>query len=46
MFLAGRTGSADVDRQVRAQLKTGTGLYSVDQDKLRELQPDAIVTQV
>lgn len=39
------TNSSDVDRQVREQLTSGAGLYSVDQELLRTLRPDIIVTQ-
>ena len=39
------TTSADVDKQVRAHLNTGQGLYSVDKALLDELRPDVIVTQ-
>ncbi|OQS05278.1 hypothetical protein THRCLA_02567 [Thraustotheca clavata] len=39
------TTSAEVDAQVRAQLATGFGLYSVKLDLLKVLKPDYIVTQ-
>ena len=39
------TSSADVDRQVREQLSTSNGLYSVDEELLQSLKPDVIVTQ-
>jgi ABC-type Fe3+-hydroxamate transport system substrate-binding protein len=40
------TTSADVDQQVRSALASGNGLYTVDQEHLKQLQPDVIVTQV
>lgn len=39
------TDSADVDRQVREALSSGSGLYTVDRALLQQLQPDVIVTQ-
>lgn len=39
------TNSADVDRQVREQLSSGTGLYTLDKELLKALRPDVIVTQ-
>lgn len=39
------TDSKDVDAQVRKHLDTGEGLYSVDVELLKTLQPDVIVTQ-
>ena len=39
------TNSADVDRQVREQLNSGVGLYTLDTDLLKALRPDVIVTQ-
>ncbi|KAL4421347.1 hypothetical protein ABPG75_010638 [Micractinium tetrahymenae] len=39
------TDSADVDRQVREALSSGTGLYSVDREQLQQLGPDIIVMQ-
>ncbi|KAI3423921.1 hypothetical protein D9Q98_009755 [Chlorella vulgaris] len=39
------TTSADVDQQVRSALASGNGLYTVDQEHLKQLQPDVIVTQ-
>ncbi|KDO19936.1 hypothetical protein SPRG_14843 [Saprolegnia parasitica CBS 223.65] len=39
------TTSAEVDAQVRAQLSTGVGLYSVRLELLQSLSPDFIVTQ-
>lgn len=38
-------GAAEIDRQVRAQVSRGLSLYHVDEDRLRELAPDRIVTQ-
>ena len=34
-----------IDEQVRAQLATGTSLYRLDIERLKELEPDLIVTQ-
>lgn len=39
------TSSADVDRQVREELDAGNGLYSLDENALRDVRPDVIVTQ-
>lgn len=39
------TTSADVDRQVRDELATGAGLYSVDAPLLASLRPTVVVTQ-
>lgn len=39
------TTSADVDRQVKEELASGSGLYTVDQVLLASLKPDIIVTQ-
>lgn len=40
------TSSADVDAQVRESLDAGQSLYTVDEDLLKQLQPDVILTQV
>lgn len=40
-----RTNSPDIDRQVRETLKTGTGLYRIDEELLRRTDPDLIITQ-
>lgn len=37
--------SADIDRDVRALLADGLGLYAIDVDQLRAVRPDLIVTQ-
>jgi iron complex transport system substrate-binding protein len=37
--------SADIDRDVRALLAEGLGVYTIDVDALRDLRPDLIVTQ-
>ncbi|KAJ3354582.1 hypothetical protein HDU83_005033 [Entophlyctis luteolus] len=39
------TSSIDVERQVQEALASGTGLYTVDGDLLKELKPTHIVTQ-
>ncbi|MBI3088171.1 MAG: cobalamin-binding protein [Candidatus Omnitrophica bacterium] len=40
-----RMSSDEIDRTVRAALRSGDSLYQVDVDALRELAPDLIVTQ-
>jgi iron complex transport system substrate-binding protein len=40
-----RTSSPDIDRQVRETLKTGGGLYRIDEAMLRQIAPDLIITQ-
>lgn len=40
-----RATSAEIDRQVRDQLTRGLSLYSVEEEELRRLGPDLIVTQ-
>jgi iron complex transport system substrate-binding protein len=42
---SGQTHSSDIDRQVRATLKTGMSLYRIDEDLLRRTNPDLIITQ-
>ena len=37
--------SAEVDRWVSAKLRAGDSLYTLDEEKLRELRPDLILTQ-
>src|SRR5262249_5549748 len=37
--------SGDIDRQIKRIVQDGLSVYRVDADKLRELQPDFIVTQ-
>ncbi len=39
------TDPAEIDRQVRSQLQSGTSLYSLDADRLAALRPDLILTQ-
>lgn len=44
--LIGRNiSSAEIDAQVREQLKTESSLYSINVDEITRLQPDLIVTQ-
>lgn len=40
-----RTSSPDIDQQVRETLKTGAGLYRIDEALLRQIAPDLIITQ-
>ncbi|MDB6110309.1 MAG: periplasmic binding protein [Pedosphaera sp.] len=37
--------SGEIDRQAKALLQDGVSLYRIDAEKLRELQPDLILTQ-
>ncbi len=37
--------SLEIDRQVRDILRAGLSVYAVDAERLRELQPDVIITQ-
>jgi ABC-type Fe3+-hydroxamate transport system substrate-binding protein len=37
--------SLEIDRSVRAALRAGESLYTLDVDRLRELKPDVILTQ-
>jgi iron complex transport system substrate-binding protein len=37
--------SAEIDRQVRALVAGGLSVYRIDDDRLRELRPDLILTQ-
>lgn len=37
--------SAEIDRQVRALVADGLSVYHVDEERLRELRPDLIITQ-
>ncbi len=40
-----RGRSAEIDRQVREVVAGGLSVYRIDQEKLRELRPDLILTQ-
>jgi iron complex transport system substrate-binding protein len=41
------TGSSrEIDTEVRRRIKTGEPLYHVDAHRIRELQPDVLITQV
>src|SRR6266850_1658273 len=40
-----RGRSAEIDRQVREGVAGGLSVYRIDQEKLRELRPDLILTQ-
>ena len=40
-----RARSAEIDRQVREVVANGLSVYRIDEEKLRELQPDLILTQ-
>src|SRR5947208_10854936 len=37
--------SAEIDRQVREVVANGLSVYRIDEEKLREVQPDLILTQ-
>jgi iron complex transport system substrate-binding protein len=37
--------SAEIDRQVRAAVASGLSVYRIDEEKLRSLRPDLILTQ-
>jgi iron complex transport system substrate-binding protein len=37
--------SAEIDRQVRALVADGLSVYRIDEERLRELRPDLIITQ-
>src|SRR4051812_16807434 len=37
--------AAEIDREVRARTEQGDAIYELDEQKLRELEPDLIVTQ-
>lgn len=37
--------AAEIDREVRARTERGESIYELDEEKLRELEPDLIVTQ-
>jgi iron complex transport system substrate-binding protein len=38
--------SGEIDRLVNQKLRAGEPLYAIDQDRLRDLAPDVIITQV
>lgn len=38
-------GSGEIDRWIRERLVQGKGIYEIDQDVLREADPDIILTQ-
>jgi iron complex transport system substrate-binding protein len=38
--------SADIDRRVNEKLRAGEPLYAVDTERLRDLAPDIVITQV
>jgi len=40
-----RARSGEIDRQVRALTANGLSVYRIDEEKLRELEPDLILTQ-
>ncbi len=37
--------SADIDRQVRQLVTQGLSIYDIDEERLRQLSPDLILTQ-
>ena len=39
------TSSAEIDQRVQTCLRTGESLYQLDLSRLRELQPDVVITQ-
>lgn len=39
------TGSAEIDRHIRAAVHRGSSLYELDENALRGLKPDLVVTQ-
>lgn len=43
--LDARGSSAQIDRDVRAIVRDGLGVYRIETDRLRELRPDLVVTQ-
>ena len=43
--LESNAGSAEIDRQVKNLLREAVSIYNVDNAKLKELQPDIIITQ-
>lgn len=38
--------SAEIDRQVKARQRNALSIYAVDQDRLAELRPDVVLTQM
>jgi iron complex transport system substrate-binding protein len=40
-----RLSAAEIDREVRERTERGEAIYELDADRLRELEPDLIVTQ-
>ena len=38
-------GSGEIDRWIRERLVQGKGIYEIDEDVLREADPDIILTQ-
>src|SRR5712692_7826940 len=40
-----RARSAEIDRQVREVVASGLSVYRIDEEKLRALRPDLILTQ-
>lgn len=42
---AARLSSAEIDAEVGAALAAGDGLYQIDQDALRAVRPDLLITQ-
>ena len=43
--ISATASSAEIDRQVKSLLHSALSLYDIDTAKLRELQPDIILTQ-
>jgi len=44
-YIDSRPGSDEIDRQVKDRLGAGLPLYGLDEELLRELSPDLIITQ-
>lgn len=44
-ILSGGGTPADIDGEVRRRLRSGEGLYRIDEDLLRRIEPDLILTQ-
>ncbi|MCZ6778105.1 MAG: cobalamin-binding protein [Acidobacteria bacterium] len=41
----GTESPAEIDRRVRQHVSSGLSLYAIDNDRMRQLQPDLIITQ-
>ncbi len=45
IFDEGEHSSADIDRMIKERLTEGKGIYEIDEDVLREAEPDLLLTQ-